>query len=91
MHSNPVTINRRDSLIFKSCWRRQRKSLERRGRRLFAEPCRAVSPSVDALADQAIVKVICLVDHTWCQRCLELPDFADRLDRLWKPLAHIRG
>jgi hypothetical protein len=29
------------------------------------EPCRAMSPSVDALADQAIVKVICLVDHAW--------------------------
>jgi hypothetical protein len=40
-----------------------RKSLERGGRRLFAEPGRAMSPSVDALADQAIVKVICLVDH----------------------------
>jgi len=27
---------------------------------------RAVNPTVDALADQAIVKVIFLVDHTWC-------------------------
>ena len=33
--------------------------------RLFAEPGRAMSPSVDALADQAIVKVICFVDHAW--------------------------
>jgi hypothetical protein len=67
------------------------KSLERRGRRLSAEPGRAMSPLVDALADQAIVKVICFVDYAWWKRCLELPDFGDRLDGLWKPLAHIRG
>jgi len=47
----------------------KKKSLELHGRPSFAKPARAVSPSVDALADQAIdarhVNVICFLDHAW--------------------------
>ncbi len=62
---NTVTINRRDLFSLKSCCRRRRKSAECRARWLFAGPGRAMSPSVDALADQAVdarhVNVICFV------------------------------
>ena len=64
---------------------------ERRTRRLFAGPARAIYPSVDTFADQALdawhVNVICFVlDRDQRYRCPDLLDFGDHLDGIWKPL-----
>jgi hypothetical protein len=64
---------------------------------LFAEPCRAGIPPVDALADQAVdashLHVIYLVVVNDVNRCRspDLLDLGDHLDGIWKPLAHVGG